>query len=124
MRRKTLEALVLAGGMLVVSGGLTVAARFGLIESDTAMRGSMISIGLMMAFSSNLARKTAPTGPRTQRVNRVAGWSLTLAGLIYAVVWAFAPEDVALVTSTAAVALGLVITPVYCFWLRAKARTA
>jgi hypothetical protein len=45
---------------------------------------------------------------------RVGGWAMTLAGLTYAAVWAFAPASVARPIAGAAVATAAVVAMIYC----------
>jgi len=59
-----------------------------------------------------------------QAALRVGGWSLTLAGLAYAGLWAFAPLPVADVASMIVVAAALVLTFGYALWSFTTCRSA
>lgn len=79
-----------------------------------------VFVGLMLAAYSNLMpkdvgrwRATAQAAARVQSALRVGGWSMTLAGLTYAGLWAFAPLGVADVASTIVVATATLITMGY-----------
>jgi uncharacterized membrane protein len=58
--------------------------------------------------------KTFVPSAYTRSVNRVAGWSLAISGLIYALLWAFAPFQVALIGGCGAIIAGMVVTLGYC----------
>lgn len=49
---------------------------------------------------------------------------MTLSGLVYAGLWAFAPFPVAVIVGCGAVAAGMAVTIGYCLSLRAKAEAA
>src|SRR5690606_41524207 len=49
-----------------------------------------------------------------RRVNRVAGWSQAISGLVYGGLWAFAPFDVALWFGVGAIVLGIAVMVGYC----------
>jgi hypothetical protein len=91
--------------------------------------------GLILAAYSNLMpkevgrwRASAIAMARAQTALRVGGWSMTLAGLTYAGLWAFAPLAFANIASMAVVASAMLITISYGGWTllacRSKHRTA
>ena len=53
---------------------------------------------------------------RAQSALRVGGWSMTLAGLAYAGLWAFAPLGVANIASMVVVAAAMLITMGFGGW--------
>lgn len=128
--KKTIRsALILAGLMLVGTVMLTVAHKvFGWIDSETTTRGVMVLIGLMLVVTGNRMPKQQE-GPPAQTVGdirtrqsilRVGGWAMMIGGLIWTVLWAFAPRDIAQVGSIAAVAVSTLTMVVYGIW-RARA---
>lgn len=82
-----------------------------------------VLIGLMLAGYANLmpkqlgrARSSAVAEARAQSALRVGGWSLTLAGLTYAGLWAFAPLAFADMASLVVVAAAMLLTAGYAIW--------
>ena len=113
-------AVSLAILTLGMAAGLKYADSLDLIGPDAARRIMQVTIGLMLAAYSNLMpkdvgpwRASAAAVARTQAALRVGGWSMTLAGLVYAGLWAFAPLAVADVASMVVVASAIVITAGY-----------
>lgn len=91
-------SLALAVGFLALAAGLRYAASTGVIDEDMARRGVQVVIGLGLAAYGNLMPKQRGTmrgsiraETAAQAALRVGGWSMALAGLIYAALWAFAP---------------------------------
>lgn len=118
--KRTSFAVAFALLILGTAAALSYAQRLDLVEPDTARRTMQVMIGLMLAAYSNLMPKdvgrwrASPLAmARAQSALRVGGWSLTLAGLAHAGLWAFAPLAVADVAATAVVALALLITMGY-----------
>jgi hypothetical protein len=79
-----------------------------------------VVIGLTLAAYANLMpkdvgrwRASATAAARAQSALRVGGWSMTLAGLAHAGIWAFAPLPVAHVAAIAVVASAMLITLIY-----------
>jgi hypothetical protein len=124
--KKTIRsALILAGVQLVGALMLTLANKvFGWIDSETATRGVMALIGLMLMTIGNGMPKQQE-GPPSQTVRdiavrqsiaRVGGWMMMLGGLIWVGLWAFAPRDLAEVGSIAAVGTTTLVMIVYAIW--------
>ena len=115
-------ALILAGLMLAVAGGLRLADGAGLVDADMARRGIQVAIGLMLAAYANLMPKqirrwrSARADAREQAALRVGGWSLTLAGLAHAGLWAFAPLAIADTVAMMVVAGAMVVTLGFAVW--------
>lgn len=90
------------------------------IDADAMSRLIQIAIGLSLVLFANAApkqigrpRASFEAEGRAQAARRIAGWSLTLAGLSYAGVWIFAPIDLAAQMSIAAVGIGLTVTVIF-----------
>lgn len=121
--KRTSVALAFAIFILGSAAALSYAKSLGLIGPDAARATMQVMIGLMLAAYSNLMPKdlgawrgSPETMARSQSALRVGGWSMTLAGLIYAGLWAFAPLAVADVASMAVVGAALLITLGYGGW--------
>lgn len=116
-------ALGLAAVFLAVAAGLRFAAAEGMIADDLARRSAQVLIGLGLAAYANVMPKqlsrlrgSAEAETRAQAALRAGGWSMTLAGLVHAGLWAFAPLSVASPASTVVVAGALVLTLGYAVW--------
>ena len=112
-RKHIVSALVIAavqvGGALLLS----YARKQGMIDGETVTRGVMVLIGLGLAAFGNTMPKMLDGPPRTvreataaQSVLRVGGWAMTLSGLAFAALWAFAPRGGAEIASVAVVVAG------------------
>jgi hypothetical protein len=123
MKTEVRFALGLAGGILLLAAGTTVARGQGLIGEDEALRLIVGLNGLLVAFYGNRIPKTVAPSAHARQVARMAGWSFVLSGLLYAALWAFAPIPVAIWVGSGAVAGGMVVTVAYCLRLRRRART-
>lgn len=113
-------SIALAALFLGTVASLKYAQHLDLIEPDAVKRVVQVLIGLMLAAYANLMPKDigrwrpSPVAvARAQSALRVGGWSLTLAGLAHAGLWAFAPLSVAHSASTAVVATATLITMGY-----------
>lgn len=122
-------AIALAGFILGSAFALRYAEAAGMIGADGARRAMQVLIGLMLAGYANLMPKQLgrPRGtPRAeaaaQAVLRVGGWSLTLAGVAYAGLWAFAPLNVADIAGMAVVAAATLLAVGYTVWSFATCR--
>ena len=116
MNRSILYALIFSAAFLAIAAGLSYARTLGYLSDEFVKRTVQVLIGLGLAAWSNFTPKQigSPGSPQAeawkQRVLRVTGWSMALAGLAYAVLWAFAPMNVANIASVAVVATAMVIT--------------
>lgn len=124
MRKELIESVAWAGGIIALSLAATFALKQGYIDGDAASRITLCATGLMVAWYGNRLPKTLAPSVYVQRVNRVAGWSMALSGLIYAGLWALAPFSVALVGGCGAILVGIAVTVCYCMSLRARAKAA
>jgi hypothetical protein len=133
--KRTSFAVAVAALILGTAAALRYAQGLDLIGPDAARRTMQVMIGLVLAAYSNLMPKdvgrwrvSVPAVARAQSVLRVGGWSMTLAGLAYAGLWAFTPLAFARVAAMAAVASALLITMGYGGWIllacRSKQTTA
>lgn len=101
--------LVIVGLQIGSTVLLGYAWKRGLISSDTLLRGVMVVIGFTLAVVGDRLPKL-PNGPPgtvksaalRQSAYRMMGWSLTLGGLAFAGLWAFAPLDIAQTAATIA----------------------
>ena len=123
-------AVAVAVLILGTAAGLSYAQRLDLIGPDAARRTMQVMIGLILAAYSNLMpkdigrwRASVLAAARAQSALRVGGWSMTLAGLAYAALWAFAPLGFADVASTGVVALAMLITMGYAGWTLLSCRS-
>ena len=123
--------IALAIAFLATAAALRYAGSQGLIGEDVATRAVQVIIGLGLAAYANVMpkqvggpRRSAEAETRTQAAQRVGGWSITLAGLVHAGLWAFAPLPFASLASMVVVGGALVLTlsyAVWCFTLRGRA---
>src|SRR5687768_9111545 len=121
--KRTSFALALAVLIMGTAAALRYAQGADLIGPDAARRTMQVMIGLLLAAYSNLMpkdvgrwRASTLDVARAQSALRVGGWSMTLAGLAYAGLWAFAPLGSANVASMAVVASAMLITIGYAGW--------
>jgi hypothetical protein len=123
MKKDILESLAWAGAMILSALAASYARRQGYIDQDTVLRIVAMN-GLYMAYLGNAMPKKVVPDAFVRQINRFAGWVLVISGLIYAGVWAFAPIKVAIVFGTGAVAVGVILTILYCLRLRSQARAS
>jgi hypothetical protein len=121
--KRTGFAVAVAALILAAAAVLNYSQRLDLIGPDAAKRTMQVMIGVMLAAYANLMpkdvgrwRTSALAVARAQSALRVGGWSMTLAGLAYASLWAFAPLAFADVASVVVVAAAMLITMGYGGW--------
>ena len=124
MNKEISVGLTWGGGILVLALGAVLARKLGYVEPDTVTRLVIGANGLMVVAFGNRIPKTFTPSAQVRRVQRVAGWSQVLSGIIYTGLWAFAPMPVAAWGGTGAVLAGFVVTIGYCLSLRAKTKAA
>ena len=123
-----LTGLGVAGVILLASVGLKAAELAQLIEPATTNRTFQAMMGLLVAFYGNAIPKSLgawrnpEAAGRLQAVQRLAGWSLTLAGLAYAGLSVFAPNPVG--DLLAVLAAAVAITMIYAVACRIGAASA
>ena len=127
--KRTSVALAIAVFILAAAAALRYAQELGSISPDAARRAMQVMIGLLLAAYANLMPKdvgrwrvSARAAARSQSVLRVGGWSLTLAGLAYAGLWAVAPIAFADVAAAVIVAVATLVTLGYGLWTSASCR--
>jgi hypothetical protein len=121
-------AIALGITFLAVTAALRYASVQGIIGEDVATRAVQVIIGLGLAAYANVMpkqvsgpRRSAQAETRAQAAQRVGGWSITLAGLAHAGLWAFAPLTIASPASMVVVGGAVVLTlghAVWCFTAR------
>ena len=116
-------AIALAVIFLASVAALRYAANQGIIGEDVATRAVQVVIGLGLAAYANIIpkqvggpRRSAEAETRAQAAQRVGGWSITLAGLIHAGLWAFAPLSLANPASMVVVGGAVILTLGHAFW--------
>lgn len=117
-------ALVIAGVQVAAAMLLAVAYKLGVIGLETLMRGGMVVCGLGLAAVGNTMPKlmddstpgSLAAAARRQDVYRVGGWAMTLAGLVFAGLWAFAPFTVAVNGCVVALGAGIAVMFGYKAW--------
>ena len=116
-------SLALAVFILAAAAALRYAEGVESISPDAAKRAMQVLIGMILAAYANLMPKdigpwrgSLRAAARSQSALRVGGWSMTLAGLGYAGLWAVAPIAAADVVSMFIVATALLITAGYGVW--------
>lgn len=121
--KRFIPFILLAAAFLGAAAGLKYAESAGLVGDDMAQRVVQVMIGLMLAGFANVApkrigprRMSREAEARMQTARRIGGWSLTLAGLAHAALWAFAPTDVAVIGAMIVVGSGLAIALGYAIW--------
>ncbi len=121
-------AIALGITFLAAAAALRYAGVQGIIGEDVATRAVQVIIGLGLAAYANVMpkqvsgpRRSAQAETRTQAAQRVGGWSITLAGLVHAGLWAFAPLSLAGPGSMIVVGGAVLLTlghAVWCFTAR------
>jgi cytochrome c biogenesis protein CcdA len=123
MNREVTSNLAWGIGIVVLALASTYARNEGYIDGETVTRIVMCSIGLMCAWFGNRMPKRFVPDALARQVTRVGGWSMALSGLVYALLWVFAPMDIAVAGGSGAVIAGILVTIGYCMSLRSKAKT-
>lgn len=129
MTRTILYSLIFAVAFMAFTFALGQARAAGMIGEETMTRTVQVIIGLGLAAWSNFTPKQigAAGSPlmeaAKQRLLRVTGWAMVLAGLSYAGLWAFAPLEFANSASVAVVLTALAITLGYAARTAATCRS-
>lgn len=117
------SAIALAIAFLAAAVVLRYASAQGFIGEDVATRAVQVVIGLGLAAYANVMpkqlggpRRSAEAESRAQAAQRVGGWSITLAGLSHAGLWAFAPLSFASPASMVVVGGAVIVTLGYAIW--------
>jgi hypothetical protein len=130
-RKHILFALKLAAVMIGTGLLLTLTRKLGLVDGELVMRANNVVLGLALATYFNAMPKMLEPPPRSirdatvrQAVGRVSSWAMTLALLVWATLWAFAPQGFAKIGSIAAVGTSLVVMLGYTMWKYVNCRTS
>ena len=129
MNRTILYTLICTAIFIAITYGLGQARNAGYLSDEFVRRAVQVLIGIGLAAWSNFTPKQI--GPAAspqaealkQRLLRVCGWSMTLAGLAYAGFWAFAPLGFARTASVVVVVTAMVLTLGYTVRTVAACRT-
>lgn len=122
MTRRLGWAIALAAFILGSALALRYAEARGMVSTEDVRRAMQVLIGLMLAGYANLMPKQGRgvgslwAQARAQTALRVGGWSLTLAGITYAGLWAFAPLEIADTAGLIVVAAATLLTAGYALW--------
>jgi hypothetical protein len=119
-------SIAFAGLMMVIPLGVKLAVTLGALDSaDVAQRATMVVVGAFFAFTGNaLPKMLTPLsamqcdGSRTQAFQRFAGWTWTLTGLAFAIVWLALPAGVAKPLSLLLLMSGVLIVAAQAMRLR------
>ena len=114
--------LTWAIGIILLALAATSALSLGYLSADAVTRIVLGATGLMLAWYGNRMPKAAAPNDCARRIARVGGWSMAVSGMAYALLWAFAPMDVALVAGCGAIIAGIAITFAYSRKFSAGAR--
>ena len=124
-------AIAFAALVLAAAAGLREAVASGALDAESAKRIMQAMLGLGLAGYGNFMpkkfgrpRRSPEAEARMQAALRVGGWAMTLAGLVYALLWALAPLPLADTGGTIAVAGAAAITLGYALWCFAACRGA
>ncbi len=129
MNKSIFWALVFAISFMGLAALLGYFENRGMLSEEFVNRTIQVIIGLMLAVYSNFTPKQigkagSPAAEAWKAsVLRVCGWSMALAGLAYAALWAFAPMTIANIASVAVVMSALVITVGYSIRAAIACRT-
>jgi hypothetical protein len=124
MTESKLQALAWAGGIIALALCASFARRLGYVDSDTGLRVVLGVNGLIVAWYGNRMPKKFVPSARARQAARVGGWSMVLSGVAYALLWIFAPIQLALLAGSVLLVAAVAVTFGYCLALRAKARAA
>jgi len=122
-RRLLTAAAVFGGVMLALSLGVKLAAILGVGGDALIVRWKGVFAGLLLAAMGNAmpkvlgplaAKRCSPA--RTLSVQRFAGWTFMIAGLVYAAVWIFATVPQADDLSMLACASAVILVIARCAW--------
>ena len=128
MTKPISSALKIAAFMLVSAFALRYAQHRELLSADAASRMIQVVIGLALAIQGNfmpknVSRSRGCATPRMQSPLRIGGWAMTIAGLAYAGLSAFAPIAIANIAAITVVAAATLVMVAYFGWNLLKTRS-
>ena len=124
MNKELIAGLAWGGGIIAMALAMTQARKLGYMDGDTVTRVVIAMNGLVIAWYGNRMPKRFFPSELTRKVSRLGGWSMTISGLVYVALWAFAPIGVAVAAGSAAVLAGVALPLAYCMSQRNKLRNA
>jgi hypothetical protein len=112
-------ALALAWGAIFIplALGLREARQHGYVDPETVTRVVSALNGLMIAWYGNRMPKDFVPSARARQVRRFGGWSLSLSGLAFIALCAFAPMPLALQLGAGVLLAGIALSFGYCLLL-------
>ena len=99
---------LIIGGLVVAVLAFAAAKEFGIVEGAVAKRAVAMIFGVILIVTGNLlpklvlplsAQRRDPV--RAKAAERIAGWILVLAGILYITVWFLTPPADAMLISSA-----------------------
>lgn len=117
-RNDVVGNLAWGAGLIALALLAQLARKLGYVDQETVTRLVTGAIGLMVVWQGNRMPKAFVPNACARQARRVAGWLLTMSGLLYAGMFAFAPLHMAFVVGPAAIVAGILITFLYCLSLR------
>lgn len=117
-------SLVWGVSALCMAFGATFARKLGYIDQNMVTRLVIGLNGIWIVWYGNRMPKIFVPSACARQARRVAGWSMTLSGLFYIGLFAFAPLAVALRVGSGAVIAGIATTLIYCMTLRNRTKAA
>lgn len=124
MNKELIAGLAWGGGVIAMALAMTQARKLGYVDGDTVTRVVIAMNGLVIAWYGNRMPKRFFPSELARKVSRLGGWSMTISGLVYVALWAFAPIGVAVAAGSAAVLAGVALPLAYCMSQRNKLRNA
>lgn len=124
MNKELIAGLAWGGGIIAMALAMTQARKLGYMDGDTVTRVVIAMNGLVIAWYGNRMPKRFFPSELARKVSRLGGWSMTISGLVYVALWAFAPIGVAVAAGSAAVLAGVALPLAYCMSQRNKLRNA
>ena len=120
------RGIATAGLILAISLGAKLGVALGAVHfGDIALRAPMAIVGAFLAVTGNAIPKTlTPLASlqcdpaKVQAVQRLAGWTWTLAGLAVAIAWLTLPINVAEAMSYLLLPTAILVTVGQAVWLR------
>ncbi len=129
MTRPIMGGLLMAAILIAVAATLKYAQNVHGVSPEFSARGFQMAVGITLAVYANFIPKSVPAsrgptpgGGRAQSLLRVAGWAFAVAGLLYTLIWAFAPLADASPISMLAVGCALAATFAYTLWICTRPR--
>jgi hypothetical protein len=110
-------------GLSAVAMAVAAAGRAGMITSTAEKRALGLIVGIMAVAVGNFLPKVRPlqrasaNAAQAMAVERFAGWTLVLVGIVYVALFVFLPLDLARPVSALVGIGGILIGTVGCIWL-------